>query len=455
MFGPLYYIYNILIMDNFNLTSYLLNNPLLKEKNIFEKFLDGETEYKNLHEFISSIKEADEETIEKANSIVLDLGPDEEEVVIDFATDVADNVIPVEDITRDNFGQKFMTWIDDKGEEYGDLVKKYKNKARMAKLLVGALAATVLINTVGAVAGKIIPVKSNPDDPGVKTAQQLDRDFQDDLKNTAGVDDFNSAKAAIDQNSQYNVDPNGEELHVQFDTGESTINDEDQAELEKTVASIAKLVKAGKGTKANIKVAAGVSNQDGPNSNKANDGGDLTQQRLDKTVKAVEDELSKQGIKDKVTVTPIKVDYENSKVTSASDDNDGQAATIGVDFESPEKAKETEKVIKTFNDYLINPPAPEDIPTEPEGKPTEPKTEPSTQKVTANQTEKDVQAAVGGKINRNGQIATVLRTLNFDNLNLFKELGIDGVKSFSDGDLTKIQNDPDSTDKAKEIARGI
>ena len=440
-------------MDNFNLTSYLLNNPLLKEKNIFEKFLDGETEYKNLHEFISSIKEADEETIDAANKEISGLNPEEEKLVTDFAVDLAGN--PDQNISRDKFGPIFRNWMDNKGEEYGDLVKKYKNKARMAKLLVGALAATVLINTVGAIAGKVIPVKSNPDDPGVKTAQQLDRDFQDDLKNTAGVDDFNSAKAAIDQNSQYNVDPNGEELHVQFDTGESDINDEDQVELEKTVASIAKLVKAGKGTKANIKVAAGVSNQDGPNSNKANDGGDLTQQRLDKTVKAVEDELSKQGVKDKVTVTPIKVDYENSKVTSASDDNDGQAATIGVDFESPEKAKETEKVIKTFNDYLINPPAPEDIPTEPEGKPTEPKTEPSTQKVTANQTEKDVQAAVGGKINRNGQIATVLRTLNFDNLNLFKELGIDGVKSFSDGDLTKIQNDPDSTDKAKEIARGI
>lgn len=440
-------------MDNFNLTSYLLNNPLLKEKNIFEKFLDGETEYKTLKEFISSIKEADEQVYDDAYKVVLDLEPDEEETAIEFASDVAGNIIPTNDLTKDNFGQKFMTWIDDKGGEYGDLVKKWKNKARMGKVLVGALAATVLLNTVGSVAGKVIPVKDNPNDPGVKTAQQLDRDFQDDLKNTAGVDDFNSAKAAIDQNTQYDVDPNGNELHVQFDTGESDISDEDQLEIEKTVDAIAKLVKTGKGTKANIKVAAGVSNQGDPDSNKDNKGGDLTKNRLNKTVKAVEDELNKQGIKDKVKVTSIAVDYENSKVTNASDNNDGQAATIGVDFESPEQAKTTEKVIKTFNDYLINPPAPKNIPLEPEK--TDSKVEPSSQKVTSSQTEKDVVAATGGQLNRNGQIATVLRTLNFDNLNLYKELGIDGVKSFSDTELTKIQNNPNSTDKAKEIAKGI
>jgi len=447
-------------MDNFDLRAYLTNNPLLKEKNIFEKFLDGETEYKTLNEFISSIKEVDGKVIDKAQNVIDDLNPEEEKIAIELAVNTFGNIVPVNNIAQDEFSDVLKSQVN---KEYGKLADKVKKKVRVAKLLVGTLAAIVLANTIGNINGKNIPVKVDPNDSKAKIVAQMNQDLDRDLENTLGADEFKDAAAAVKQNKAFDVDPDNE-THIQFDTGESDLSDDDKADIEKTVDAIAKQLKNNKGAKANIKVAAGASNQGDPSSNVDNKGGDLTKNRLDKTVKAVEDEIVKQGLNKKdVKVTPIKVDYKKSTETQANNNNKGQGANIGVDFETEEQQQATIKVA----DLLMNPPAPKNIPTggEPGGEPTEPKSEPtseprpdvgpSTEKVTADQTEKDIQSAVSGQVNRNGQIATVLRTLNFDNLNIFKELGVDGVKSFSDNELVKIQNDPNSTDKAKQISAGI
>jgi hypothetical protein len=89
--------------------------------------------------------------------------------------------------------------------------------------------------------------------------------------------------------------------------------------------------------------------------------------------------------------------------------------------------------------------------------PTPPKqgVKPSSQKVTPNQTATDVKAVQSGALNRNGQIATVLRTLNFDNLNIYKELGLNSAKSFTDKELSNIIKDTESSANAKNIAKGI
>lgn len=443
-------------MDNFNLRAYLTNNPLLKEKTIFEKFLDGETEYNTLNEFLLFLNEADEKVIDKAQDAYDDLNQTEKDIADGFAVDTAGNIIPIQDLTRDNFGQELNAYID---KTYGPLAKKIKNKIRGAKLLVGTLATIVLANVLGNTNGKPIPVK-DIDDTKAQTTVQMQKNLDSDLKKTLGPDEFKKTAQAIDQNKAFDIDPDGKKVHIQFDTGDSELSDEDKADIETTVTAVANQIKNNKDTEATIKHATGVSNNGDENSNISNKGTNLTQDRYDVIQKALEDEVEKQGLSNKVKVVGTKIDYKKSKETKANNQNKGQGSNIGVDFKSNQQAQKTTKIA----DLLMNPPAPKNIPTEPEPSPTDTKTPsptggedvaPSTTKVTANQTEKDIQAATGGKLNRNGQIATVLRTLNFDNLNLYKELGIDGVKSFSDSELTKIQDDPNSTDKAKKIAAGV
>ena len=100
-------------MDNFDLRKYLVENKLTvntRRSSIFERFLNGETEYKTLKELMTSLKEATADTVAQAKETIEDLTPQEQAALLPFAVNTAGEIQSSDDITRDTFSQKFMTW---------------------------------------------------------------------------------------------------------------------------------------------------------------------------------------------------------------------------------------------------------------------------------------------------------------------------------------------------------
>ena len=448
-------------MDNFDLRKYLVENKLTvntRRSSIFERFLNGETEYKTLKELLASLKESTADITADANQDIAALTPEEQKAAIAFAVDTAGNIQSSDDITRDTFGQKFMTWMKDKEGEYGDLSKKIQNKVRAAKILVGALAATVLINLTGSVAGKTVTTKITNSD---KVSQETNLTFQQNLKSDLGDDataDYAKAQAAIKQNKAFDTDPNGNELHLQMKTGESDIEPTDAAEIGKLSKIIKQTLDKKPGSKATATVAVGASNQGTKASNKSNKNTDLTQDRI----KAVEKELTSQfkenGIEKDVTIIIKTVPYKNSKVTTASDNNPTQGATLSVDFKSPEQSKTTQQLVKTFQDYRINPPLPKTLaPTgdkeaPADEKPAEPTTFPAdtatpkpakntNPKITPEKPSDGTTIPTSGEqesSQRNTQLAVLLKAIAGE-VDTFKELGVPYNSRLTQATMNKAQ----------------
>lgn len=442
-------------MDNFDLKKYLVENNLTRnsiKKSIFERFLDGETEFTSVYELINSLTENDQDQYDAANQILLKLSSVDEKAAIDFALQLPVNtsgdIIATNDLTKDTFGTKFMTWLKGKEEEYGDLAKNIQNKVRVAKVLVGALAATVLLNTVGSIAGKTINKKVNSSD---KQSQEITQTFQKDLKNSLGDEataDFTAAKAAIKQNKAYDVNPDGDEVHIQMATGESDITPEDLDQIEKVKLTVQKILKKNPNSKAVIKIKVGVSNQGSKESNKSNNGTNLTNDRVD----AIKQAFGDTGENISLVVEPVN--YQDSKITNTSDQNPSQGGTIGVDFKSPEAVKKVDKILKLFVDYQINPPAPKVL--APTDQKTSPKSEPgsTTNSVNPNlnnpsktgktdePTPSTPSSSTGNQefSQRNTQLAVLLKGINAGS-DAFKELGVPYNTRLTQSIFNKAQTD--------------
>lgn len=438
-------------MDNFDLKKYLVENNLTRnsiKKSIFERFLDGETEFTSVYELINSLTENDEDRYKEANKIIKDLTPEDEAAAIAFAVNTSGDIIATNDLTKDTFGTKFMTWLKGKEEEYGDLAKNIQNKVRVAKVLVGALAATVLLNTVGSIAGKTINKKVNSSD---KQSQEITQTFQKDLKNSLGDEataDFAAAKAAIKQNKAYDVNPDGDEVHIQMATGESDITPEDLDQIKKVKLTVQKILKKNPNSKAVIKIKVGVSNQGSKESNKSNNGTNLTNNRVD----AIKQAFGNTGENISLVVEPVN--YQDSKITNTSDQNPSQGGTIGVDFKSPEAVKKVDKILKLFVDYQINPPAPKVL--APTDQKTSPKSEPgsTTNSVDSNlnnppktgktdePTRSTPSPSTGNQefSQRNTQLAVLLKGINAGS-DAFKELGVPYNTRLTQSIFNKAQTD--------------
>ena len=436
-------------MDNFDLKKYLIENKLTsntRRSSIFERFLNGETEYKTLKELITSLKEETGNTIKDAKKNIDQLDPDEEKAVVAFAVATAGDIQSSDDITRDTFAQKFTTWMKGKEGEYGDLAKKIQNKVRVAKILVGALAATILLNITGSIAGKTVPTKTINSD---KESQTTNTIFQKDLKTNLGDDataDYAKAQAAANQNKAFNTNPNADELHIQMETGESDISTQDSNELSKLSKTIKQTLQKKPGSKATVTVAVGVSNQGNKESNLSNKNTNLIKDRIE----AVKDELTKVftkgGIEKDVTIVIKPVPYKDSKVTTAGDDNPTQGATLSVKFKSPEQTKKTEKLIDTYKDYQINPPLPKTL------APTGEKEAPASEEPTSTTTDTtaaadkptpqktDVEIAGNQESSqRNTQIAVLLKAIN-PKVDTFKELGVPYNSRLTQATMNKAQS---------------
>ena len=435
-------------MDNFDLRKYLVENKLTvntRRSSIFERFLNGETEYKTLKELITSLKEATADTVAQAKETIEDLTPQEQAALLPFAVNTAGEIQSSDDITRDTFSQKFMTYMKGLKGEYGDLFRKQQNKQSVAKMLVGGLAMTILLNIGMSIPGKTVNTKTISSD---KESQTTTATFQKDLKTNLGGDataDYAKAQAAIKQNKAFDTDPNADELHVQMEKGESDILTQDSNELSKLSKTVKQTLLKKPGSKVTVTVAVGVSNQGNKESNKSNKGTNLTQDRI----KAVKDELTKyfkeDGIEKDVTIIIKTVPYKNSKVTTAGDDNPSQGATLSVKFQSPEQTEKTEKLIDTYKDYQINPPLPKTLaPTGDKETPADEKpTNRSDQKPTPRPTGEETPTAptpAGEQESsqRNTQLAVLLKAIAGE-VDTFKELGVPYNSRLTQATMNKAQ----------------
>jgi hypothetical protein len=254
------------------------------------------------------------------------------------------------------------------------------------------------------------------------------------------------------------VDDENTSIEAQtYEVGEGSLSQDEINEfarqlVEKILEDLNAMVEKSPNQKLNsinltINAEAGISYNGGDQSNVANDGGDLLQQRLESSEKianaAAEDikEIIKNAYGDKV-----EINVEINKVDTSS----------GVDDQKTQKTQDFLSTQSSIQSADI------DVETSETGTPSTllkyqflyDKEKPTAPPVIAPiQIKKDIKKL--GELNRNGQIALLLRTINANELNIYKEIGEESVISFTDSELRNIAEDEKSTEKAKILARII
>jgi hypothetical protein len=126
---------------------YLLNEEVKKmqrlagvvpSKSLFEKFIDGETEYKTLREFMSSLnEETTQAAIDGAKEYLEKLEDQGQGNIVAAGEKVANALSGIDDLTRDTLGAKINTFFKSKGEQ-------------IRKSIFGAtMALVILANSLG------------------------------------------------------------------------------------------------------------------------------------------------------------------------------------------------------------------------------------------------------------------------------------------------------------------
>jgi len=217
-----------------------------------------------------------------------------------------------------------------------------------------------------------------------------------------------------------------------------------------------------------ITYASSVSHNDNSNSNLANDGGDVNEDRLnsskniaEQTKADLEKTINKAYPDAKVTIT-----LEEVNTTSGIDDQNIQKAADKIptqaSFQSAKSSMETSKdpdttiQLKSFQ-LLYAPTGTQLSPTgeKPTGeKPTGEKAtdkkatdkEPTSEKATNIKQYLDYFP----KLNRNGQLAVILKTIS-PKTDIFSKLGKSNISSFTDSELTDEKINDDTTKKIAQL----
>ena len=471
-------------MDNFDLRSYLSSNPLTVETPVLEgiDFLnrvgikiqinEAEEDPKTLDFLnIASLfdKEFDEET-KDAISALVKTKPDKQ----DFKSLLDPTLKEEEKDEKKNTA--FMNVV--------------RNLQRIGKtnLLPLVMAFTIMGNALP----KGIPV--NPWDNAQEKIEQTysPGEIPFDAK-TLDADDELAFRGDVQVGGENVLDMNGPERSMGdniggFGTGEGTTNPEVQAQVDDYWDNLTKST-VGQEGEADVFITGKYSKDSGADSNKSKTSDlDLDDERGQTVLKLLKQKLSDSGGKINGVKVNLKVLDNNASDIEAQKDGDiGKGVILKTVFDTVKSSGDipvdtvqdvyaflnplfarwrdvrwvkdsVDQVVQQYSSKKASKSTTKtssDSSPEKEQSSTVEPPKPSTKKVTSSQTAKDVKAVQAGNLNRNGQIATVLRTLNFDNLNVFKELGKDAAVSLSDGDLKKIIDNPESSEQAKTVARGI
>ena len=472
-------------MDNFDLRSYLNQNPLM-EDNFIQEGIDS---------FFRSLKENEDNPV--ANTAVVNaaksLGKELDSKEKDALKDA---IKAVKDLSPQELEAAIKAAASDEVNEAEnpEAVGKIKNvfsflrgkdgKARKLKTTLALLYGLVVLGPSIVNAAQLAI-----ENPAAKTEiTYSDADFFKGENSPFDFDGGSAEDAGVEIDGETPEEINSKDneafLSVPFEFGSSEVGSDQRADLETTAQGLNVRLANTEGD-ITIEYDASVSNT-GANSNVDNNGGELDANR-EAAIDIIKDNI-KPEFKDRVKFVKVdgskfqdqsSVDVEDAK--SSVKDNKGAALNIKI-VDNTSTTTETpageDNLLDLFDHDAILPSnvtvkdiedtAEEVVSKEEDGdsktpsadtksEPTPPKQpiKPSSSKVTPNQTAKDISAVRSGQLNRNGQIATVLRTLNFDNLNLFKELGLKAAKSFSDKELTDVIKSEESSQNAKNIAKGI
>jgi len=415
---------------------YLLNEEVKKmqrlagvvpSKSLFEKFIDGETEYKTLREFMSSLnEETTQAAIDGAKEYLEKLEDQGQGNIVAAGEKVANALSGIDNLTRDTLGAKINTFFKSKGDQ-------------IRKSIFGAtMALVVLANSLGPsipVGSKTYTVKTKGGTELVQANKKLDQKLGNIVE-----PDQDALKQASNQNPEYDDTTTNTDLHIQHKTGESGINPQDDQQMDDYADAVTSAV-LDDGMDVDVDVESGVSKQADKFSNVSKSGGKLDQERNDEAEKQITDKLEK-SFKDKgakvtktgdelkiekngkthtVKITKKLINWVKNKVTSANDKNPTQASKITTKATSAD----AEEVIKDlrFFDFLENPRLPGEIPVGKGGddkdpgreeKPTD-RTEPETKRPipTGDSDPEEAKKIIKNKsLNRNQEIFSVLKMAN-------------------------------------------
>lgn len=385
-------------------------------KSLFEKFIDGETEYKTLKEFMDSLnEETTQGSIDAAKKYLDDLEDKGQGNIVDAGTKVANALSGIENLTRDSLGQKINTYFKDKSDQ-------------IKKTIFGAtMALVILANSIGpniSVGSKNYKVKTLDNKEVQAANKNLDQKLGKIIKF-----DGDKIKKASDKNKDYDDPTEDGEMHIQHKTGKYNINPEDEEQLNNYMGVVASTV-VDDGNDINVTIKSGVSNNDNKYSNTSDDGGDLTQKRLDKTVNAtkniLKNKLTQKGVKvidtedgleikkgdktQKIKINPIKIDYTKSKISPANDKEETQSSVIDVDLTSAEKNQKIDDL--RFMDFVENPRLPGEIPIKPSDKEKNNNINPDKPIPTGDANPDEAEELAKSNLNRNQEIFSVLKMAN-------------------------------------------
>jgi hypothetical protein len=411
---------------------YLLNEEVKKmqrlagvvpSKSLFEKFIDGETEYKTLREFMSSLnEETTQAAIDGAKEYLEKLEDQGQGNIVAAGEKVANALSGIDNLTRDTLGAKINTFFKSKGDQ-------------IRKSIFGAtMALVVLANSLGPsipVGSKTYTVKTK----GGTELVQANKKLNKNLEPIVGPDQDDLDQAS-NQNPEYDDTTTNTDLHIQHKTGESGINQQDTQQMDDYADAVASTV-LDDGMDVDVTVKSGVSKQADKFSNVSKSGGKLDQERNDEAEKQITDKLEK-SFKDKgakvtktgdglkvekngkthtVKITKKLINWLKNKVTSANDKNPTQSS----EFTAKATSADAEKVVKDFKflDFVENPRLPGEIPVGKRGddkpRPTGDDKEPGVERPipTGDSDPEDAEKLVKNKsLNRNQEIFSVLKMAN-------------------------------------------
>lgn len=411
---------------------YLLNEEVKKmqrlagvvpSKSLFEKFIDGETEYKTLREFMSSLnEETTQAAIDGAKEYLEKLEDQGQGNIIAAGEKVANAMSGINTVTRDKTFDKINT--------------RFKNlNDQIKKSIFGAtMALVILANSLGPsipVGSKTYTVKTKEGTELVQANKKLNKN----LEPIVGPDQ-NDLDQASNQNPEYDDSTTNTDLHIQHKTGESGINQQDNQQMDDYADAVASTV-LDDGIDVDVTVKSGVSKQADKFSNVSKSGGKLDQERNDEAEKQITDKLEK-SFKDKgakvtktgdglkvekdgktrlVKITKKLINWKKNKTTSANNENPTQAS----EFTAKATSADVNKVVKDlkFLDFVDNPRLPGEIPVKRGGndkpRPTGDDKEPGVERPisTGNSDPEDAEKLVKNKsLNRNQEIFSVLKMSN-------------------------------------------
>lgn len=440
---------------------------VVPSKSLFEKFIDGETEYKTLKEFMNSLnEETTQGSIDAAKKYLDDLEDKGQGNIVDAGTKVANALSGIENLTRDTLGQKINTFFRDKSDQ-------------IRKTIFGAtMALVILANAIGpnvSVGSKNYKVKTLDNKEVQAANQKLDQKLGKTIKF-----DGDKLKKASNKNKDFDDSTENGEMHVQHGTGKSNINSEDEEQLNNYMDTVASTV-IDDGSDMDIIVKSGVSNDEVNNkySNISDDGGDLTQQRNDKVTDAAKESFKNNAIKKGAKVTDTedgfkvekggktqtvkfknqKIDYKKSKLSSPNE-KETQASVIDADITSAEKDQKIDDL--RFMDFVENPRLPGEIPVKPSDKDPNPDKETgggtgTTKPIPTGDADPDEAEKIfkDKSLNRNQEIFSVLKMAN---PNIKGNVSDKSYKSWDDNTkkiVIDLRKSPDTLLKKFQAVTGI